>query len=63
MICELVLTITAYNVDLNKVEKVKFFECTKNHKEIMITKPRNRECGFNLINGKKYFYCFIRKEK
>jgi len=63
MFCELVLTITAYNIDLDKIEKVRYYRCVKNHREIIITKPKNRECGFNLINDKKFYYCQIRNEE
>jgi len=53
--CVLAFTIQAYNIDLNKVEKIKIYRCErKGGSEFVKTEPRGRQCGFQVINGKQY---------
>ena len=63
MICKVMFAFLAYNYDLDKLERVKILRCETKHYDFVKTIPANRECGFNLLNGKKYWYCFINKEK
>ena len=63
MICELVLSFAAYNVDLKKVEGVKIYRCEKKYSETVKTLPKNRVCGFTEIDGEKYWYCFVKERK
>ena len=54
--CVLAFTIQAYNIDLDKVEKVKIYKCKKKDgSKFVKTKPIGRECGFQVINGKQYW--------
>jgi aspartate 1-decarboxylase len=59
MICEVVFSFLAYNVDLHKTEHIKIVNC--NDGEKIYTIPHNRGCGYQIINGKKYWYCLIIK--
>ena len=60
--CVLAFTIQAYNIDLDKVERVEIYRCErKNGSDIVKTEPTGRECGFQVIDGKQYWWCFIKK--
>jgi aspartate 1-decarboxylase len=57
MVCHIAFNFIAYNVDLHKIERVKIINCNDGDK--IYTIPKNRGCGFNIIDGKKYWYCYI----
>ena len=57
--CWLAFHFVAYNVTNKKIEKVRIYRCESGK---VYTKPKHRACGFNLIDGKKYWYCFIIKK-
>jgi len=64
--CILAFSFIAYNIDLDKIERVKIYHCEKHVGskivEYIKTEPTNRECCFQIIEGKQYWWCFINKE-
>ncbi len=54
--CVLAFTIQAYNIDLDKVERIKIYRCERRGGfDIVKTEPTGRECGFQVIDGKQYW--------